>query len=73
MIFLKAEEHIQTPECGEPVILLVTGILRLVKSFIKIVSVPSVKRLPNEMPIELTSLYIETCKFSSGLEYSCQK
>lgn len=51
----------------------VTGILYLVKSFIKIVSIPSVKRLSNEMPIELTSLYTETCEFSSGLEYHCQK
>lgn len=51
----------------------VTGILYLVKSFVKIVSIPNVKRLPNEMPIELTSLYIETCEFSSGVEYSCQK
>jgi len=51
----------------------VTGILHLVNSFIKTVSRPSVKRLSNETPIELTSLYIEPCEFSSGLEYGCQK
>ena len=51
----------------------VIGILYSVKSFTKIVSIPSVKRLSNEMPIELTGLYIETCEFSSGLKYSYQK
>lgn len=56
--------------CG---ITYVTNILYLVKAFIKIVSIPGVKRLSNEMPVELMSLYLDTCEFSSGSEYSCQK
>lgn len=51
----------------------VTGVFYLVKSFIKIVSITSVKSLSNEMPVELTGLYKDACEFSSGSECSCQK
>lgn len=50
--------------CG---ITYVTGIVYLVKSFIKIVPVTSVKSLSNETPVELTSLYKDACEFSSAV------
>lgn len=73
MIFLKAQEQIQTPECREPGILLMSLVSYTWWSLL-LEQFPYLVLSDFQMKC-LSSWQIcrETCEFSSGLEYSCQK